>query len=157
MLDEQPKQSSPGRAGRWTSPGGRLLGWLSAFGLLAFVLVYGLVLDRKPTAPETTAPQHPSAAAAQLAAGRPGPKGDPGPRGERGPPGPRGDPGIRIMRLDCATGNCTVKCDDDEVMLTAHCGIGRAPAVFPSQHSALCRSPGTARVEVVAACVKISP
>jgi hypothetical protein len=42
------------------------------------------------------------------------------------------------------------------VLLTAHCGIGRTAAVYPTEHSALCRSRGTARVEVVAACVKQS-
>jgi hypothetical protein len=104
------------------------------------------------------APQGPGAASAQPAAacsvqGRSGPRGN----GPPGPIGPRGDPGIRIVRHDCAGGNCTVECDDDEVLLTAHCGIGRAPAVYPTEHSALCRSRGTAKVEVVVACVKLSP
>jgi hypothetical protein len=60
------------------------------------------------------------------------------------------------VRSECATGNCTLTCDPDEVLLTAHCGVGRAQAVYPTEHSALCRSPGRAKVEIVVACVKTS-
>jgi len=127
---------------------------LSAFGLIGFVAVFVFVLGRPAVSPEPVAPK---AVAAQPVAGVPGAKGDPGPRGERGPPGPRGDPGIRMIRRDCTGGNCTVQCDDDEVLLTAHCGVGRAQAVYPTEHSALCRSRATAKVQIVAACVKLSP
>src|SRR5262249_23483155 len=58
-----------------------------------------------------------------------GPKGDPGPPG---PPGPKGDPGppgppfgIRIVRSNCDTTNCSVQCGDDELLLTAYCGVRR--------------------------------
>ena len=154
-------QGSDGKHARlWSSVGVWALATLSALGLIGFVVVFGFVLARTVPGPRALAPQGPGAASAQPAAGSLGSKGDPGPRGERGPPGPagsRGDPGIRIVRHDCAGGNCTVECDDDEVLLTAHCGIGRAPAVYPTEHSALCRSRGTAKVEVVVACVKLSP
>jgi hypothetical protein len=61
------------------------------------------------------------------------------------------------VRRDCGGGNCTVECDDDEMLLTAHCGAGRTPAAYPTDHSALCRSRGNAKVEVVAACLKLPP
>ena len=47
-----------------------------------------------------------------------------------------------------------MQCEPDEVLLTAHCGVGRQPAIYPTESSALCRSRSNARVEVVAACVK---
>ena len=136
------------------SPAVWALALLSAIGLIGFVAMFGLVLGRAPVSPHPAASK---AAAAQPVAGIAGPKGDRGPRGERGPPGPRGDPGVRIVRRDCTGGNCTVACDDDEVVLTAHCGVGRTQAVYPTQHSAICRSRATAKVEVFAACVKLSP
>ena len=154
-------QGSDGKQARlWSSVGVWALATLSALGLIGFVVVFGFVLADTASSPQDDAPGRPGAAAAQPAAGLVGRKGDPGPRGERGPPGPigpRGDPGVRILRQACAGGNCTLECDDDEVLLTAHCGIGRTPAVYPTHHSALCRSRGTAKVEVVVACVKLSP
>jgi hypothetical protein len=143
-----------------------LLGLLSAVGLGGFVVAYGLILDRTAPAPRAaepevarivSAPVMPAAAPAQPVQGRPGPKGDPGQRGEQGPAGPRGEAGVRMVRQPCGVGDCTVECADDEMILTAHCGIGRIPAVYPNEHSALCRSRGTAKVDVVAACVKLSP
>jgi hypothetical protein len=141
-----------------------LLGGLGVFGLIGFVVAFGLVLLRGDApqvaaAPATAAPM--GFVGGPEAAGRPGQPGPPGPPGERGPPGPpgpqgrAGDAGIRIVRIECTTGNCTAQCESDEVLLTAHCGVGRAQAVYPTEHSALCRSPrSTAKVEVVAACVK---
>ena len=156
-----PSEESPGSAAdrkrRWPSLDAWLLGALAAFGLTGFVVVFGLVLSRAMIGPQSAVPPPPKA---QPSTALPAARSVPGPRGERGPqgaPGPRGDAGIRILRNDCVGGNCTVQCEDDEVLLTAHCGIGRAPAVYPTEHSALCRSRGTARVEVVATCVKISP
>ena len=138
MSDQPAPTPPPNPPQRLASPGALALGILSACGLIGFIVVYGLILER--TAPAV-----------------PGPKGDPGPRGERGPAGPPGDPGIRIVREECTGNNCTVRCGEDEVLLTAHCGVGRTPAVYPTQHSALCRSPGSARVEMVVACVKVPP
>jgi hypothetical protein len=129
-----------------------LLGLLSTLVLLGFIVVFGIVLNQKDMLPSAEARPPPGAVA-----GEPGRKGDPGPPGERGLPGPRGEPGVRIVRVNCAASDCSMKCDHDEVLLTAHCGIGRAQAIYPTQHSALCRSRGTADVELVAACVKISP
>jgi hypothetical protein len=83
-----------------------------------------------------------------------GPQGNPGPAGPPGPRGATGDAGIRIVRLACNTGDCTMQCEPNEVLLTAHCGVGRTPAIYPTESSALCRSRSNARVEVVAACVK---
>jgi hypothetical protein len=156
MTDEL--HSSGGkRASRW-SVGVWVLAILSLLGLAGFVVIFGVVLAGPPPNPRAAAQQ---AAPAQPVTDVRGPKGDPGPRGERGPSGPagpRGDPGVRIVRHSCTGGNCTLQCDDDEMLLTAHCGIGRTQAVYPTEHSALCRSRGTtARVEVVAACVKLSP
>jgi hypothetical protein len=157
--DQSAPKPPPGPSQRMTSPGVLALGILSAFGLIGFIVVYGLILERAAPTPRAAVSPVPAPATVtpEPAPAVPGPKGDPGPRGERGPPGPRGDPGIRIVREDCSVNNCTVRCGEDEVMLTAHCGIGRTPAVYPTQQSALCRSPGSARVEMVAACVKVSP
>jgi hypothetical protein len=156
--DEPPK--SVARPQRWSSAEIWVLGTLSALGLIGFVVVFGLVLGQNTTLPQPTTSNARRATEAQHATGLPGLKGDPGPRGERGPagpPGPRGDAGVRIIRHNCAGGDCSLACNDDEVLLTAHCGVGRAQAVYPTEHSALCRSRATARVEVVAACVKLSP
>jgi hypothetical protein len=136
-----------------SSPGVFLLGALSLAGLLGFIAVFAVVLNQRQMPAQALAQPLPAAAAAA----KPGPKGDPGPQGERGPPGPRGEPGVRIVRVNCAGTDCSMTCGGDEVLLTAHCGIGRAQAVYPTQQSALCRSRGTAKVELVAACVKISP
>jgi len=90
-----------------------------------------------------------------------GPKGDPGPSG---PPGPKGDPGppgppfgIRIVRSNCDATNCSVQCAEDELLLTAYCGVRRNAAVIPSERAATCRSPVPANSPLVAACVKIPP
>ncbi len=90
-----------------------------------------------------------------------GPKGDPGPPG---PPGPKGDPGppgppfgIRIVRSNCDATNCSVQCAEDEMLLTAYCGVRRNAAVIPTERSATCRSPVPANSPLVAACVKIPP
>jgi hypothetical protein len=154
MRNDESFGSAGSRQRRWPSLAVWGLAALSLFGLVGFVVVIGIVLGRPAVPPQPAAPR---AAAAHPVAGVPGPKGDPGPRGERGPPGPRGDPGVRIVRKGCAGGNCTVQCHDDEVLLTAHCGIGRKSAVYPTEHTALCRSRATAKVEVFAACVKLSP
>jgi hypothetical protein len=156
MRSEESPKSAADRNRRWPSLDAWLLGTLAACGLVGFVVVFGLVLGRAMIGPQAAAPV---AHEAQPTATAPAARGEPGARGERGPPGPpgpRGDAGIRILRHGCEGGNCSVQCEDDEVLLTAHCGIGRTPAVYPTEHSALCRSRATARVEVVAACVKAS-
>lgn len=152
----------------WPPPEVWLLGAMGIFGLVGFVLAFGLVMARTTADPQTATQraQTPGVAQSfvtpqQQAAGQQGvvQAGPPGPQGPPGPAGPRGatgDPGIRIVRLACSTGDCTLQCEPDEVLLTAHCGVGRTQAIYPTEQSALCRSRSTARVEVVAACVRTS-
>ncbi|MBX9828161.1 MAG: hypothetical protein K2Y27_24595 [Xanthobacteraceae bacterium] len=152
----------------WPSPEVWLLGAMGIFGLIGFVLAFGLVMARTTADPQaaTQRVQTPDAAQSfvspqpQVAGPQGvGPAGPPGPQGPPGPAGPRGatgDPGIRIVRLACNAGDCTLQCEPDEVLLTAHCGVGRSQAIYPTEQSALCRSRSTARVEVVAACVRTS-
>jgi hypothetical protein len=156
----------------WPSPEVWLLGAMGIFGLIGFIVAFGLVMARTTADPQaaTQRVQTPGQAQSfvspqQQAAGQQGigqglgQSGPPGPQGPAGPAGPRGatgDPGIRIVRLACNTGDCTLQCEPDEVLLTAHCGVGRTQAIYPTEQSALCRSRSTARVEVVAACVRTS-
>ncbi|MBX9843601.1 MAG: hypothetical protein K2Z80_17520 [Xanthobacteraceae bacterium] len=152
----------------WPSPEVWLLGAMGIFGLIGFVLAFGLVMARTTADPQaaTQRVQTPGAAqsfvspqqqaAGQQGVGQAGPPGPQGPPGPAGPRGATGDPGIRIVRLACNTGDCTLQCEPDEVLLTAHCGVGRSQAIYPTEQSALCRSRSTARVEVVAACVRTS-
>jgi hypothetical protein len=90
--------------------------------------------------------------------GQPGPKGDPGPpgpRGEAGPQGPAGTSlGLRVVRTPCNEANCTAQCNEDEILLTAHCGAAHIPVVFPTERSATCRARGPANNPLVIACVK---
>jgi hypothetical protein len=157
---EQPPSAV--KPGRRSLPEVWVLGGMGILGLIGFVVAFSLVLARDRTPQVAAKPAAPAAVGfvggPAGAAGQPGPRGERGPAGPPGPPGPAGDAGIRIVRTECASGNCTARCEPDEVLLTAHCGVGRAQAVYPTEHSALCRSPrSTAKVEVVAACVKSSP
>jgi hypothetical protein len=152
----------------WPSPEVWRLGAMGVFGLVGFIVAFGLVMARTTADPQASMQgiQSPGGAqsfvtpqqqaAGQQGAGQAGPPGPQGPPGPAGPRGATGDPGIRIVRLACNTGDCTLQCESDEVLLTAHCGVGRAQAVYPTEQSALCRSRSTARVEVVAACVRTS-
>jgi hypothetical protein len=169
MSNEEPAKFGAGERSRQLTLGEWVLGGLAAIGLAGVAFTFSVVLQenvigRTSAAPErvTAAAPVPSVAGSAPgvmggATGEPGARGEPGPRGERGPPGPRGpagEAGIRIIRHDCPGGNCDVRCDDSEVLLTAYCGIGRTPAVYTSDSSAICRSRSTARVQIVAACVK---
>ena len=96
--------------------------------------------------------------------GQRGAKGDPGPpgpRGEIGPPGPPGPSGtlsgIRVIRVPCNEQSCAAQCSDDEIMLTAYCGAGRFPPVFPAERSAICRGRGPANNPLVVVCLKAPP
>jgi hypothetical protein len=155
MSDDQSTKPRPLR-----SPGGAMaLGILSVAGLLGFAVAYGLILERAPSPPRQAATPV-AAPATPPAIGQPGPagpKGDPGPAGERGQPGAPGDAGVRVVRQACGPAECTVECADGEMLLTAYCGVGRAPAAYPTERSALCRPRGNARFELVAACAKQRP
>jgi hypothetical protein len=97
-------------------------------------------------------------------AGAQGPKGDTGPVGPIGPPGPAGpagpqgqqgaaSPSVRVVKSDCVS-DCTVQCQDNEVLVTAYCGPTRNPAQFLGERGASCgpaASPSNA--PLVAVCV----
>ena len=164
MADDETPKPAPSLPPRAKPPGALTLGLLGALGLGGFAVAYALILERTSPAsvPQAVVAQTPAAtqppAVARIVSepGVPGVPGLPGPRGERGPAGPTGDSGIRVVREDCASTNCTLHCGDDELILTAHCGVGRLPPVYPTQHTALCRSITGARIEVVVACLKAS-
>ena len=100
-------------------------------------------------------------------AGPQGPTGDAGPAGPVGPPGPPGPPGpqgpqgqagppspsIRVVRSDCVS-ECTVQCQDNEVLVTAYCGPTRNQAQFLGERGASCGPTATpSNAPLVAVCV----
>jgi hypothetical protein len=62
------------------------------------------------------------------ATGEKGPKGDqgpPGPKGDQGPPGPAGSAGSAgTAGLRIVSGERTVSCNDDEVLVSVVCSAG---------------------------------
>ena len=98
-------------------------------------------------------------------AGPQGPKGDPGPPGPAGPlgpPGPQGprgeqgppSPSVRVVRSNCLSGDCTVTCRDNEVLVTAYCGPTRNAATFLGERTASCGvEANPANAPLVAVCV----
>ena len=163
MSDEQQPPTETKPAIRWPAPEVWLLGALGVLGLIGFIVAFGLVMARTTPDPKAAMPKPDAAATgaqqsvtAPQGIPQPGPQGNPGPAGPPGPRGATGDAGIRIVRSACSTGDCTLQCEPNEVLLTAHCGVGRTPAIYPTETSALCRSRSNARVEVVAACVRSS-
>jgi hypothetical protein len=156
MSSNEPSSSdAPGEAvaprpRSWSRPELWMLGVFSALGLIGFIATFVLIVVRSPNAPVQRALT--DAEVQRLV----GPRGERGAAGPAGPRGAPGDPGLRVLRSDCATGNCTVECADDEVLLNAYCSPGRTPAAYPTEYSALCRTTGRGRVEVVAACLKAS-
>jgi hypothetical protein len=165
MSDQEPVKFGAGERSRRLTLGEWVLGGLAALGFAGVAFTFGVLLNHNfvmwtSPAPERTTSEAVAAQTSGAVGGARGAKGDPGPpgpRGDSGPAGPRGpagESGIRILRMDCPGGNCDVRCDDSEVMLTAYCGIGRTPAIFTSDSSAICRSRTTAKVQVVAACVR---
>ncbi len=76
--------------------------------------------------------------------GDPGPPGPQGPAGVPGPQGPRGEQGpaatqnVRVVHLNCLTGECTVTCHDNEVLVTAYCGPARNAVTFLGERGASC-------------------
>jgi hypothetical protein len=93
-------------------------------------------------------------------AGPPGPSGPQGPQGPQGAQGPAGPPdpasSIRVVRANCNADGCSVACNPGEIMLTAYCGARRAPATFPTEQQASCRTRGAQSNPLIAACAKVS-
>jgi len=95
--------------------------------------------------------------------GDPGPVGPMGPPGPPGPPGPRGPPGppspsLRVIRSSCLNGECTVQCEDDEVLLMAYCGPTRKPAQYLAERAATCGvNVSASNAPLVAVCVAAPP
>ena len=90
----------------------------------------------------------------QGAAGPPGPVGPTGPAGPQGPPGPP-SPSIRVVRNDCLSGQCTVSCRGNEVLIAAYCGPAHNPATFLDERQVSCGIEVTsANAPLVAVCVQ---
>jgi hypothetical protein len=105
-----------------------------------------------------------------------GPKGDPGPpgptgaQGEPGPVGPQGPPGelapagaqaavhsVRILRTTCSAASCIAECAEDEIVITAWCGVARNTTNFLTERSATCRGGrGPGNNPLIAVCAKSS-
>jgi hypothetical protein len=147
---DTPAAAAVPRPRSWSRPDVWMLGVFSVIGLIGFIATFVLIVMRSPSVPVQRVLT--DAEVQRLI----GPPGERGPAGPAGPRGAAGDPGLRILRSDCATGNCTVECADDEVLLNAYCNPNRTAATYPAEHSAQCRTQGRGRVEVVAACVKSS-
>jgi len=145
----------------------RIIGILAAVALSLSVAACG---DAKPTAQGAAGPAGP--------AGPPGPKGDvgpsgptgsagpSGPQGPAGPAGPQGAQGpagstasasaVRVLRANCDAGDCSITCNADELVLNAYCGAARAPASFPTDQRATCRTRGTRTAFLIAACAQVT-
>jgi hypothetical protein len=97
-------------------------------------------------------------------AGPQGPEGAAGPAGPMGPPGPTGpagakgqagepSPSIRVVKSDCSS-DCTIKCHDNEILVTAYCGPTRNPAQFLGEKGASCGAGASPSNEpLIAVCV----
>ncbi len=94
-----------------------------------------------------------------------GPQGDSGPQGPAGPQGPvgmQGPPGppgpasqTRVIRVNCALQSCTTHCEQEEVLVSAFCGIKRRPVTFLTVNSVSCGvAPSPADNPLVAVCVR---
>ncbi len=112
------------------------------------------------------------ASCGQPAPGLQGPKGDTGPNGDPGPQGgagPGGPPGLqgpsgpagassdfRLVRVPCNSSlACTAECRDDEVVITAYCGIKRAPVSYLNERAVSCGiNPDVSGGPIVMVCAK---
>jgi hypothetical protein len=123
---------------------------------IAVILVAGLAgCGQAPQGPKGD-PGPPGPPGPSGEAGPAGPAGPPGAQGSQGPAGPAGVAGMRVVRSVCDATGCAAQCNDDETLVTAYCGLARAPAVFPGERSATCRSRAAANNPLVAVCVKSS-
>jgi hypothetical protein len=65
---------------------------------------------------------------------------------------------MRVVRSNCLSGDCTVICRDDEVLVTAYCGPTRNTAMFLAERAASCGVDVTAANRpLVAVCVASPP
>ena len=147
--------SGPDKPRRRSSLEVWMLGIFSVIGIVGFLATLVLILMRAGDS-QNLLSRPVMRMPLQGAQGERGPSGPIGPAGPMGPAGPAGDPGIRIVRPDCPTGTCNLECNEDEILLIAHCGTGRLPTLYTSERGALCRSSVRAPAAVVAACVKTS-
>jgi Collagen triple helix repeat (20 copies) len=94
------------------------------------------------------------------APGQPGPAGPAGAPGSQGPPGPPGAAGagseLRVVRADCGDGDCTIECREQEIVLMAYCGSGRAAAIIHDERSASCRRRGHEAMHLVVSCARVT-
>jgi hypothetical protein len=98
-------------------------------------------------------------AGAPGAPGPPGLQGVQGPSGPPGPPGPQGPPGLasktHVIRVDCILQSCQAQCEENEVLVTAYCGVNRKPASFLGENAATCGiAPSPEDSQLVAVCVR---
>ena len=125
--------------------------------ILLGVLVMGLAGCGKAPKGE------PGPAGSQGDKGDPGPVGPPGPTGPTGPAGPQGEQGppsptVRVVRSNCLTGECTVTCRGNEILVTAYCGPARNHATFIGERQASCGiEVNAADTPLVAICVMAPP
>jgi hypothetical protein len=152
MEREPSSPSGDGRRVRLLTAPEWVLGALGALGLVGFAIV--LATDRGPAEATRAPPATVQAAPAQAMSGERGPKGERGPAGPAGPPGPAA---MRIVRVDCTSGACHAQCEDDEFLVMADCGSARAPAIYPTERSATCRTRRAGPDHLVATCAKVSP
>src|SRR5262249_15513649 len=144
----------------------RFVGLVSALALSLFLAG----CDRgQPAAKGEPGPAGPQGAKGDTGpAGAPGPAGPPGPPGVAGPAGPQGPrgpsgaaeagagPQIHVVRSNCDASGCSAACGDNEFLLTAYCGAGRAPAVYRDDRSASCRRRTAENNPLVAGCAPVS-
>jgi hypothetical protein len=61
------------------------------------------------------------------------------------------------MRISCETSACTAACGQDEVLVIAYCGPGRAAVTLTSERSVSCPARRAATSPLTAVCAKIAP
>ena len=104
----------------------------SLFGIIAALAVTGC---GQPT-PGPAGAQGPAGpTGAQGPAGQTGAQGPQGPAGPPGPPGPKGDSG-QASALRVVTGTGTVRCGDDEVLVSLVCASGATDGAICATASA---------------------
>jgi hypothetical protein len=59
------------------------------------------------------------------------------------------------MRISCETAACTAACGQDEVLVTAYCGPGRAVVTLINERTASCPPRRPATGPLVAICAKL--